>query len=150
MLFKDSVELLSANTAVDDGVGVEVQKGSKVLGYWPETFGPFAAATATTESVFIAPFALELVGFQIVFGTASSSGTITIEKLTGTTAPGGGTALLTGTVSTAGTANTVLKGTLIGAPGSLQLAAGDRLGLVFAGTATGLVGLQVEALLKKI
>ncbi len=79
-----------------------------------------------------------LVAASVVFGTASSSGTVTVEKLTGTTAPGGGTALLTGTMSLSGATNTVVNGTLIGTYSSLLFAPGDRIGLVFGGTATSL------------
>lgn len=108
------------------------------------------AATAVSRSMYIALAAFQLVNVSLVFGTASASGTFTIEKLTGTTAPGSGTALLTGTISTAGTANTVLNGVLIATVASLQLAVGDRLGAVFAGTETGLVGLDILVTLKRI
>lgn len=110
----------------------------------------FDAATAVSRSVLIAPVAYQITGVQAVWGVASASGTLTIEKLTGTQAPGGGTVLLTGTISTAGAANTVATGVLIATLASLQFAAGDRLGLVFGGTETGLVGLDVTATFKRI
>lgn len=101
------------------------------------------AATAVSRSVFIVPVAYQLAGVNVVFGTASASGTVTVEKLTSTTAPGSGTVLLTVPLSTAGTANTVAPGVLIATVASLQFAVGDRVGLVFAATETGLVGLNV-------
>ncbi len=107
------------------------------------------AAQAVNRSISIARIAQKLVGANIVFGTASSSGTVTLEKLTGTTAPGSGTVLFTGTLSTAGTANTVLAGTLSATPTDLVFAVGDRLGAVFSGTETGLVGLVIEYAFQK-
>lgn len=108
------------------------------------------AVEAVSRAVFIAPAASQLVGVNISFGVASTSGTFTIEKLTGTTAPGSGTALLTGTLSMAGAANTVAAGTLIATVASLQFAAGNRVGLVFGGNVTNLVGLAVTVRLKRI
>lgn len=108
-----------------------------------------AAATATTGTGFIAQTAVQVTALSISFGTASASGTFTIEKLTGTTAPGGGTVLLTGTLSTAGTANTVLNGTLIATLASLQLAIGDRIGFVYGGTETGLADLCIALAFKR-
>lgn len=110
----------------------------------------FDAATAVTRSAFIADAAYQVAGVNIVFGVASSSGTFAIEKLTGTTAPGSGTTMLTGTLSTAGTANTVAAGTLTATTATLQLAAGNRVGFVFTGTETSLVGLQVTLSLTRI
>lgn len=108
------------------------------------------AATAVSRSIYIAAVALQVANVNIVFGTASASGTFTIEKLTGTQAPGGGTVMLTGTISTAGTANTVLPGTLVATLATLQLAAGNRIGAVFSGTETGLVGLNISITLQRI
>jgi hypothetical protein len=88
-----------------------------------------------------------LKAVSTIFATASSSGTLTVEKLTGTTAPGSGTVLLTGTLALSGTANTVANGTLIATVASLTLAIGDRIGIVIAGTMTSLVGGQATILM---
>jgi hypothetical protein len=118
----------------------------------PVTFVAQAAGQAITQAIFMPDNAAsyQVIGVQVVFGTASTSGTVTIEKLTGTTAPGGGTALLTGTVSLAGTANTVLTGTLITNTSTLTIASGNRLGIVFGGTLTNLVGALVVVSLKRV
>lgn len=108
------------------------------------------AATAVTRTGLTARVAFQVTDVAIVFGTASASGTFSIEKLTGTTAPGSGTTMLTGTISTAGTANTVLVGTLTATVATLQLAVGDRIGFVFTGTETGLVGLNIMLSLKRL
>jgi hypothetical protein len=97
-------------------------------------------ATDATRTVFIATTAMRLKAVSRIFSTASTSGTVTVSKDTGTTAPGGGTALLTGTLALSGTANTVVNGTLISTTSTLQLAAGDRIAIVIAGTMTNLVG----------
>lgn len=118
----------------------------------PVVFVAQAASQAVTQAIFMPDNGAkyQVIGLQAVFGTASTSGTVTIEHLTGTSAPGGGTALLTGTVSLSGTANTVLNGTLIGNQSTATLSPGDRLGIVFGGTLTSLAGLCVVVSLKRI
>ena len=110
----------------------------------------FDAAEAVSRTVFIAPTTLQLTGVNVVFGTASASGTVDVEHLTGTEAPGSGTVMLTGTLSTAGTINTVAPGTLAALTATLQLAVGDRVSILFSGTETGLVGLCVTLTFKRI
>ena len=123
---------------------------ARELGVYSESISPIDAASAVSRSIFIAPYAMRLIGVQAVFGTAGgAAAAVTVEKLTGTTAPAGGTALLTATLSLTGAANTVASGTLVSTAASLTLAAGDRLGLVFSGTQTGLVGLVVSLQVQK-
>lgn len=100
-------------------------------------------ATDATRTVLVCTRACRLKSVKEVHTTASSSGTLTVEKATGTTAPGSGTALLTGTMSLAGAGNTVVSGTLIATVASLTFAAGDRLNIVIAGTMTNLVGSRI-------
>jgi len=97
-------------------------------------------ATDATRTVFIANRAMRLKAVSRIFSTASTSGTVTVSKDTGTAAPGAGTALLTAVVALSGTANTVVNGTLISNTGTLTLAAGDRIAIVIAGTMTNLAG----------
>lgn len=104
-------------------------------------------ATDATRTVFVATRSCRFKGVKEVHSTASTSGTLQIEKCTSTTAPGSGTVLLTGTMSLAGTANTVVSGTLISTVASLTLAAGDRLSIVIAGTMTNLAGGRVTLML---
>lgn len=77
------------------------------------------------------------------WAVASSSGTVTCEKVPSGTAQGSGTDLQTATVSTAGTANTNNTASLSATAATLELAAGDSLALVNGGTLTSLVSLQV-------
>lgn len=131
---------LVAGAAVSTGVPGEVQvNADSGLIMISEAL----TATDATRTVFVATRACRLKAVKEVHSTASSSGTLQIEKCTGTTAPGSGTTLLTGTMSLSGTANTVVSGTLIATVASLTLAAGDRLSIVIAGTMTNLVGGRV-------
>lgn len=106
-------------------------------------------ATSADQQFFIADDTYAVVSVQEVHGTASTSGTLNIEKLTGTQASGAGTAVLTGTISLAGAANTVDKGT-VKSDGSQNLVVGDRLGTVIAGTMTSLANCAVVVTLKRI
>lgn len=111
---------------------------SAAFAQWQQAQG--AAPSAGSFSIFLATRACVVKGVKLSFSTASSSGTVTVTKDTGTTAPGGGTAILTGTMSSAGTANTVVSGTLVTTQATVTLAAGDRLAVTLAGTQTGLAG----------
>lgn len=105
------------------------------------------AATATNYTAFFtAPFPMVFVSATEVHTTKGTVGTptLTIEKLTGTTAPGSGTALLLTTFNLAGTINTVQYGTRAVLPAkTFALAKGDRLGLVSGGTLTSIADVVV-------
>lgn len=105
---------------------------------------------AVSSALFIADEAYQITAVRAAWGVASVSATFNIEKLTGTTAPGSGTALLQSVIDTSTTANTVNTGTLTGTIGSLQLAVGDRVGVKIAGTITSLVGGVLTITLKRI
>lgn len=92
----------------------------------------------------------KFVSASVTFATASSSGTLQVQKCPVGTAAGSGTALLTGTMSLAGTAGTTVDGTTITTATSLALAATDRLALDFGGTVTSLVGCYVTLRFKKL
>lgn len=106
-------------------------------------------AASTSLTVFIANDNYIVDGVKEVHGTASSSGTLQVEKATGTQAVAGGTNILTGTVSLAGTANTVNSGTLVSNPNTITLAPGDRLNLIFGGTMTSLANCTVQIYLRR-
>lgn len=109
-----------------------------------------AAADAVDQNAWVANGDYELVGVSEVHGTASTSGTLMLEKCTGTTAPGSGTDILTGTISLAGAANTVLSGTVTATRADRRFASGDRLALDFGGTVTSYANGIVTIYLKKI
>ncbi len=116
------------------------------------------SASSASQTAFVAPAATfgtyQLVDVTVTFGTASSSGTLQVEKATGTQAIAGGTNLLQATLSLAGTANTPVEATGSSAPltntNTLTMAAGDRLNLIFGGTLTSLANCSVVITLARV
>ena len=107
-----------------------------------------APATAGNYGQFyIAPYKCVVLSIDESHGTASSSGTLQVEKLTSGQAKDAGTDLLSSTISTAATADTPQSGTLVTTAASVQLALGDRLGLVNGGTLTSGADLCVTVVL---
>lgn len=152
---RDDNALFGPATAVElnNGAGAPMIANLQVME--PVTFLAQAAGNAINSTVYICPPApsqasgfpplgtYRVVGMSIVWSTASTTGTVTVEKATGTQAPGSGTALLTAPLGTATAANTVANGTMITNVNTATLAAGDRVNLVFAGNQTNLVDLGV-------
>lgn len=96
-----------------------------------------AAATAGNYGVFwIAPFECTVNSVREVHQTASTSGTLQIEKLTGTQALDNGVNVLSATISLSATADTVVTGTLTATEANRVLAIGNRLAMKDAGTLT--------------
>jgi hypothetical protein len=106
---------------------------------------------AINQVIAFIPRACRLTGISEVHGVAEGTAatmTAYIEKLTGTQAVGGGVSLMSGTFDMKATALTVQNATLTSnkdASGAsyLELAAGDRLGLVFSAVADDLAGIQI-------
>ena len=102
----------------------------------------------------IADGRFRLVSFNIVWTVASTSGTVTVRKCTGTQAPASGVAMLVSPLAFSGAANNNSAGTLAttrtGGVENIVLENGDRLSLDFGGTLTGIVGLCVTAVLMPI
>ena len=95
------------------------------------------AATAANYGVFwIARFKGYVSGFSVVHQVASTSGTLQLEKLTGTTAPDSGVNMLSSALSLSSTANTVQSGVLTTTLADINFNIGDRLCLKDAGTLT--------------
>lgn len=91
----------------------------------------------------------EILEESVVFGTASTSGTVQIEKLISTTAKGSGLATSVSTFSTAGTANTVVRKKATDLQ-NRQLDVGDRLAIKSTGTLTNGKDLQITVYLKPL
>jgi hypothetical protein len=111
------------------------------------------AASVVTQHFMIIPTASRLVGISEIHATAESTAatmTAYIEKLTGTTAPGSGTTVMSGTFDMKATANTLQQATLTTAgtgdsdTANLQFAAGDRVGIKFSATGTELAGVVIS------
>jgi len=72
-------------------------------------------ATATNYTTFfIAPYKCVVLKVDAVWGTASTAGTVNVEKLVDGQAQDGGVDLLSAAINTALVANTLVAGTLIG------------------------------------
>lgn len=81
-------------------------------------------------------------------GTDTGAVTLQVEKLTGTTAPGSGTSLLSSAFDLKGTKNTTQYGSLTTSnPTALALGRGDRLGVVLTGTPTAVANVVVTVIL---
>lgn len=112
-------------------------------------------AASVDKWVFIAPFACKVVSIKEVHSVVgSTSALVSPRKVTGVSAPGaavaaGITELLTAGFDLTATANTVVTGTLSATASDYTLAAGDKIGLDFSGTLTGLVG-QITIELKRV
>lgn len=109
------------------------------------------------QAIFTADRPYQVVGVTEIHATAGNDAAavnLQLTKDTGTNAPGAGTDLLTNNTNAGfdlkGSANTLQTGTLVATEASLQLAAGDRLSLDFAGTITTLAGVQVTVSLRAI
>ncbi len=102
-------------------------------------------AVSTDRTLFIANNRYyEVYDFWATWSTASTSNDKLLTKDTGTTAPGGGTGLLSDNTNagilTSATANTPVEGTLVTVKPNLIVGPGDRLGVKNANNATGLAG----------
>ena len=120
-------------------------KGRKL--YVHHTIQGTAAATGTNYGVFfIVPAPCYLSSFKEVHQTAGSDGgavTLTLEKLTGTTAPDSGSVMPASALSLKASANTVQTGTLTTTLSNLNLAIGDRLCMKDSGTLASVANVTV-------
>lgn len=116
-----------------------------------EVTGNSLGSSSTSQTLFLADAAYKVTAFSETHGTASSAGgTMQVEKATGTQAIASGTNLLTGTLSTATTANTPQSGTLIATSATLTMAAGNRLNLILGGTLTSLANCSVVCTMTRL
>src|SRR5690348_12916128 len=162
--FREEYPVLGPNTSVDmtggaSGFGPgQLVKGPKVPAYHMVSVA--LSATSVSQTAFLAPLANNTFGqykFEyatVTFGTQSTSGTLQIEKATGTQAIGGGTNLLQATLALSGTANTPTDSSGSAAPvanpNTLTLAGGDRVNLIIAGTMTGLANAMVTLVFSRV
>lgn len=101
------------------------------------------ATDATNQIPFIAPYDVKVVSVRTRHRVASTSGTMDVVKAADGTAVSGGTSVLTTPMLNSGTANTNVLGSLLTTIGGTTIPKGSSLGLVFAGTLTNLVDLDV-------
>ncbi len=148
----DDIRALSVNASDQIELGEQVVVPMrKVI-----TFNLSTAASQGTQAFFIADRAYRIIGITEIHATAESTATTLtgyVEKLTGTTAPGSGNTIQSGTFNLKATANTLQSGSVYASGTNdsddprLQLAAGDRLGIVLSAASTELAGVVVEVTL---
>jgi hypothetical protein len=95
-------------------------------------------ASSVSQTIFIADDNYVIAGVSVVVSVVGGSGaTVAVEVNTGTQAPGSGTAQTGNQDLHSLVVNTV---TPVALTATTAIASGNRVGLVFAGTLTGLVG----------
>lgn len=155
-LFRDENPALGAQTSVKELSGYGT--GNPIVSYFkPGTREilsiPLSATSPTTQWIFQAPWACQVVAAHFNSTTAGAASTLTVEKIMADAiapAAANGTTIinvLASTVSLASTANTRVNVGPSAAAGSPSiLNAGDQLAIFISATPTGLAGayLQVE------
>jgi hypothetical protein len=113
------------------------------------------SGTLVDQNFFVANRYMNVEAAYCVYGTAgSSTPTVQIEKVTGTTAAGSGTNLLTNNGNTGflgnATARVMQTGTLTATAADKELAPGDRLAVDVAGTLTAWANLVIVVVLSGV
>lgn len=116
-----------------------------------EVFRGTSPATAANYSTFWNVInGIEVTKVSVSFATASTSGTLQIEKLEGATAPGSGVNIFRSAFSLSGTANVVTTKTTRDMNASRVFYPGDRMAFVDAGTLTNLTDLVITIYYKPL
>lgn len=123
-----------------------IQADRLFLDYTPT--GPTIAAAYSTA--LIVPVAAYLEEVIVSYGTPSTSGTVMIEKITGTTVNGSGVNLLQAVQSLSAPGNVRYYPTLVTDTAARTFARGDCIGFVDAGTLTNLTGLSIRFRLRRL
>lgn len=116
-------------------------------------FGASAATAANYSTFFNVPFPCEVLSVRESHTTAGSDAgavTVTVEKLTGTQAPGAGAAVLASAISLKATANTVQPGSLTATRANRRLLAGHRLAALLTGTPTSVANMTLTVELREL
>lgn len=141
---------LIPGSAQSTGIPGEVQINT-AAGLFSANWQQFVAAnvpvTGTSYPFFIADRAYRVKGARCVCSSTATVPTVDITKDTGTTAPGGGSSVLTGVMTFNTTANTIVVGTATATVATATLAAGDRLSTKWGGTIGSITGAMVSVLL---
>ncbi len=112
--------------------------------------GEIAETADNYGAIFIANYGLSISSISVVWGVASTSGTLNVERLRGTNALDAGDEILKTAIDLSGTANTV---NLKQSTRELQnqiLKPGDRIALKDGGTLTNLRDLCVTIYFKRV
>ena len=146
---QDTVELLSKHkhTFADN-----TKKLEKLIPVTEHLQGAVPVTAANYGTIFINKSDKEYIvrEVQVVWGTASTSGTLQVERLQGTEAKDAGDDLLTTAIDMSGTANTVNTGSITATKENLTLSKGDRLGIVNGGDLTSQADLTITVYIQEL
>src|SRR5262249_54513142 len=110
---------------------------------WQQYLPASVPGTGTSHTFFLSTRAYRVKAAACICSSTATVPTVDVVKDTGTTAPGGGTSVLTGAMTFSGTANTRVVGTVSSTIATVTLAAGDRLSAKFGGTVGSITGAAV-------
>lgn len=163
-LFRDTRGIVGPDLQIEIPNGASASALVKSQLFESVSICNIAAAGAVNQVLFTAPppasaasgalplGSYQLLGVSLRYSTASTSGTLQIEKTPSAIAVGSGTNLLASAVSLSSTANTVNSGfpaTNVAAA-NMVVNPGDSLSAIFAGTLTNLAGLTVTLYIARI
>lgn len=144
---------LVPGTAVSTGVPGELLVNS-VSGLfdavWQQYLPASVPVSGSSYTFFMANRAYRVKAASCSCSSTSTVPTVDVIKDTGTTAPGGGTSVLTGVMTFSATANTRVTGTPSSTVATVTMAAGDRLSTKWAGTVGSITGAIVSVLLEPV
>lgn len=136
---------LEAATITSDGTNYQSQRNGEAS---MATYFFTGTPAATNQTFFIAPHAMRVIGLNEIHTVAAGgTSTLTVESITGVTAPGSGHSTQTGSFNLNATANTFQTGTLSATAAYDTLAVGDRLGIVFANAIQSTAGVNVSVMM---
>lgn len=162
--FRDDNPVLGANAQFEINNGASAPTLVSAQLVESVTISNIAAAGATNQVLWTAPpvasastgalplGTYKLAGVSLRYGTASTSGTLMLEKTPSGTAVASGTNILASTVSLSSTANTVNSGFLSTSLSNANsvLSPGDSISALFAGTLTNLAGLTITLYIARV
>lgn len=114
----------------------------------PVTFNALVATSLVSLDIFQSDGYYQIRDVRESHSVASDSGTLQVEVLTSGQDADAGVDQLVSVINIATTADTPQQGTVIDTP--TQINPGNRVGLVFGGTLTNLIGLNVTVYLERL
>lgn len=141
---------LSPGAAVSTGIPGEVTvNGTAGLfdATWQQYLPANVPVSGSSYTFFVANRAYRVKAASIICSSSATVPTCDVIKDTGTTAPGGGTSVLTGPMTFNTTANTRVTGVVSSTIATITLAAGDRLSAKFGGTVGSITGAMLNVTL---
>jgi len=115
---------------------------------WKEINANIATASIVSRDIFVSDGYYRVRAARLSFSVTSTSGTLQVETLLSGENAGAGVDQLTGTMDLSGTADTPVLGVVIAEP--TLISPGDRVGIVLAGTLTGLINCLLTVYVERL